>query len=373
MSKTTLSFEKLNNLLEKYRYEIVRAYSEENDIRLLELKSPHYHKTFYVYVSSRYSLKMDNTIEFFRAEENDSQKTYLELFPDLTDILLLSSSKVCIYIEGTYRFFSFEKEQDIVMENPQQKLIDELEEKFRNMKEQSSLTQNYIFILNTVAKPTPIIFEDSMGNPIEKGSNLEKMIISSERAKTITIDKNTTAVFDFRDYIDLTSSSIQSPDYSDTDDELYQANPPPNNLVNESINIGVIYVCVSINSFMKMIDGFEHKLISDYSTISSKESEMKRVKMQEISEAIEKLKEKSIKELDDIDVQEKELTEQISKLSCILIQCEKMEKTGKKLEEIESVMEDTRTALDELHIKILKLRDTSFDILNKYVKIVNEL
>ena len=368
MQKTSLSYPKLKSLLEKNKYQITNVYSEEGSAKFLEVKSPHYHKTFYVNISSRYRLEeiVDiSIIDISLTDVNENQQRYIEMFPDIGSVILISDT-LCFY-NGKFTFYKFGK-MDVVLDNdPKEAFISELEKRFKDIKDVVKSVDTYTFEKHSVPDDniTEIIFEDETGMVIEKGSNIEKLIISAETPKKVHIDSNT--VVDFVSEAESVVSSTHSLADSDVEEDMYSSNQKPENLKN--VNVGMLYVCININDFMKTMKDYEQPLMDEYSMMTIKERELRDEKMRVISETLEKLKTKSFEKLKEIDEEEKKINEQIVRLSAVLVQCEKLEKYGKQVEDIVIIMKNTHDALDELHLRLLNLKDKSFDILNRYISI----
>ena len=368
MQKTSLSYPKLKSLLEKNKYQITNVYSEEGSAKFLEVKSPHYHKTFYVNISSRYRLEeiVDiSIIDISLTDVNENQQRYIEMFPDIGSVILISDT-LCFY-NSKFTFYKFGK-MDVVFDNdPKEAFISELEKRFKDIKDVVKSVDTYTFEKHSVPDDniTEIIFEDETGMVIEKGSNIEKLIISAETPKKVHIDSNT--VVDFVSEAESVVSSTHSLADSDVEEDMYSSNQKPENLKN--VNVGMLYVCININDFMKTMKDYEQPLMDEYSMMTIKERELRDEKMRVISETLEKLKISSFEKLKEIDEEEKKINEQIVRLSAVLVQCEKLEKYGKQVEDIVIIMKNTHDALDELHLRLLNLKDKSFDILNRYISI----
>ena len=180
MDKTKLSFNKFVEMVTKNRYTIVALYMHCDSILFIELTSPHYKRIFFVSVSDRHDITGDISAypkyDISKSDKVTVQKDYAHTL-NLDDCLLMSDT---ITYDST--LYIFKKEEHVV---EQLSFVDELTNKFRELKRTDAISDEYTFEKVTVDNPKEIVFLDENDNVIDKGSNLEKLMIHAEKDKTI--------------------------------------------------------------------------------------------------------------------------------------------------------------------------------------------
>jgi hypothetical protein len=362
----TLSISKFRDITDKYKYIIVNIYSIGTSAKFVELKSPHHYRTFYVYVPSRYKMNVSDSMHIHETNYSDIQKQYIDLYTDINNVVFIGPRGILhVPTKTDIRYYKFGY-VEVPEEKTEEDIVDEIEDKFKDLKSDITSVDDYEFEVVQVgndADDDTLIFEDASGNVIEKGSNLEKII--DDEPKKVLIEKGT-VTFDIKSQ--ETESEANTPEESDIDEEEYSSNYTPKKLKETSLNIGMMYVCISITDFMKKIKDFEKEVISTYILLDTKEHEMVHTKMKEISEVLEKMKVQSFDELKKMECETTRIDQQITRLSAVLIQCEKFN-CATKQDEIQNIINETRTTLDELYLKKLDIRDKTFNILKKYLDI----
>lgn len=366
---TNISFKKLVSLFEKHKFILLKNYICGEVIRLIELKSPKYQKIFFVYIPSRYVLYSIDEYPNEHISKIEIPQKYNEYFHliNFTNICIIGK-QLCCSIDNNIECFNF-KNESIVEEDPQQSLINQLEEKFKNLKADTQMNKNYDFELVTSGKNIEFIFYDSQENEIEKNSNMEKILIDSETPKKIYIDKYTTAIFDPQ--TSNHTSFCPSPNYSDIEEDNILINDKPTNI--NKFNIGDVYICITLNEFSNSIDIFEDELMEKYKNFEIREKEIKKDVMKDIIFYFESLKTKTQERLEQISQEEEDIDKKIRKLSNLLIQCDRLGKFNKNKEEIDNLYEKTKHTFDELYTQKLNLRDESFKLVRKFNDFVDKL
>ena len=168
------------------------------------------------------------------------------------------------------------------------------------------------------------------------------------------------------------------------DEEEYNIrdNSLPPEIEEGEITLGIVYVLIDIRSFFKIVSTYEDDLINFYSQIEDNEEDMKQKNLLKVKELCNNLILHSEKKLKEISEEEGKLKDHLVRLTIVLTQAnclrDKFDKNPKKygieiIEETNRIHQETRDTIYKLNMEILKLRDSSEELLSNYVSSIQEL
>ncbi len=370
-----LSFEKLVQLLDRYKYDIDKIYCVEDNIKFIQIKSPRYQKIFFINIPDRFVMTCETFCTIYQSHENIQQKDYMEMLSEVlsTDIICMTNENICYY-KKHFEFYSFKevvKRAAIIMKEDD--VISKLESEFNDLKKKVNTVDNMVMVKNksTSSPKVELIFEDNEGNEIKKGEDLEKMIITQK--KKIHIDKNTVVDLDLCESAEESPIMSQESDDESIDETIVDINEFPT--TENEISIGMIYICVDIDKFFKNAKTFEDKLLEEYQILDKKEQESREEKIHKIEEIIETFKINSLDRIQHIEIEENNIKQHLHRLSSVLLSCGNLQKNAKDEEskqDVQEITEKTKKAIADLNLKLLQLRDDAHTILDKCSKYVEE-
>lgn len=207
-------------------------------------------------------------------------------------------------------------------------------------------------------------------------------------------------------------------DDEDNDDQLEKPdfldrkldNSIPDKIENEDIDIGIIYFCIDLSSLYKKLTlqsgdtsapadkksgsttssstssptpkiSFENEVLYAYNTMDDIEAENRAIKYDEISELCSKISEKTKGIINKHNTEELALKTQLLKLSVVLENAEKLrlksnseaKKFAHVKPEIDRLYNQTKMALSDINIEIIKNKDRTNDSLNNISSVLDEL
>ncbi len=354
-------------MLDKYHYDLIKVYCVSNEINFIQVKSPLHRKIFFIYIPQRYIIRNENDeIENISpSEENQHQIKYLSMFEDI-NIVCISSSSLCHSMNSKCDFYRF-GENDTVEEDD---VVARLENELKHAKEKIYTADvNFVEQTPTAIEPIELVFEDVDGNEIEQGSKMDRIIAHSE--KKINIGK--TKVASLKQESPISDVESEDEHVPESDDTTF--NDVPENLDQEEINVGMIYVCIDINDFFYKISTYETVLLNCYNDIEEKEYDVREIKIRKIEDLVINFKVNSFDKIEDIKNQEVDIKTQIKRLSSILLSCENLERRKKHddASDIETIVKETKRTIDDFHIELLRLRDKAHYVLDEYTNYVQGL
>lgn len=382
---TPLSFSKLENLLQKHKYTLVHTYSCDDKLIFIELKTPKYNKTFYINILSCYSItnKFEHNTNIYKVYyENENQKKYLSMFQNTlkNNLLCISPQSICLFQDNYSEYYSFNDLSTKVSKESPKDYVSELKEEMKNLKMKlNKKDEKFRFVLHTPVPKgdTPptitIIFKDENDQDIEPGSALEKLMIEAFPIPKIHLTKyNIVELNDINvESNHSTTENTQQSSYNSDEEskEIPIMNNKPELFENEKINVGMIYICIDISTFFKQITSLEEYINKQYELFETKEYSLREQKMKQIEELIITIKNSAFEQLKEIQEEEKHIKLQVQKLTSILLSCNKL--SGN--EEASNLSTKTKNTLDELNLNLIKLRDKSHNLLDKYVKYIEDM
>lgn len=370
INRIPLSFRKFSQLLEKYGYGIGNIYKLGEDCRFIEVKTPKYHKVFYISIPHRYQITTSDGTDICSSSSNEPQENYISMFRQdlLSDMLCISGDAICYFTDDEFQFYGYgEHEKFENYDHPKEELIESLEKDYKQVKQSHKINRTVEFIVHRPPKDNAVelVFEDDEGNPIEAGTDMEKIIIDAQTPTKINIGKDRVSELILPQQLSPSPSISDMSEMSDLENAEGLNYMP--NLQQKEIAVGLMYVCIDINEFFHNAATYEQRILEYYNVMEKKESELRKEKMQKIQNMIEEFKTESFEKLQEIVQTENNIRAQISRLSSVLVSCENLEakNKGKEIQDIEGVKTKTRSALDELNKELLTQRDTAHKLLSK--------
>lgn len=240
--------------------------------------------------------------------------------------------------------------------------------------------------------PIELEFEDEDGKPFEGDVEIqipeEEIVTGSD-----TIEKGLEKIEQVIEKVEDTPLPPKQPK-----DSRRRDNSIPENIEDVDISLGIIYYSVEIGLFNKKVSKtalqhklgsgtistpitFEEEIMTTYDTIDDNESDIRNVKLDEVTEMAAKLSHKAKEEVEKCKQEELSLKTQILKLSSVLEHCEKLkskmiskpEKYTDVKPEIERLYKQTKTTLYEMNVEILRNKDRTDEMLAQYQTSLEEL
>ena len=171
---------------------------------------------------------------------------------------------------------------------------------------------------------------------------------------------------------------------NDSENEEYTVrdNSLPPEIEEGEVSLGIVYVLIDIRQFFKVVAKYEDDLISHYNQIEDNEEELRQQKLSKVKNLCHEIITHSEKRLKDISEEEERLKIHLVRLTIVLTQSDslkiKVENNPSKygvniIAETARIYQETRMTIYDLNMEILKLRDTTEDLLSNYISSMQEL
>ena len=358
--KIKLSLTKLVALLDKKSFTIVSCYCENEEVRFMEVQSPFYQKTFFIYIPTKYKLltngEYKNLKIYLKTINDERQVDYIaEIKGNLhCDILAISSNSMCLCLDkGEILHYSF------------------------NVQGESERSDN-VKLEETKIDKLIKVSEETIENTIVKKSfnskNLKKIKGSSEKNQGDKVE----LVFEDDDGspIDYPIQEIMEREVQDTEpagsgeklNNISYENLVPFGIERADLHIGIIYFSIDIGSFYKEIATVEDTIVKTYESINENENIARDLKIQEIDELSKTIISNMERRRDKYMSEYKESKNQLITLKNILLKADNISsvKDHSSKTNIEKIQIQTRAVIQELNMKMLKNREDFDNILNIY-------
>jgi hypothetical protein len=226
-----------------------------------------------------------------------------------------------------------------------------------------------------------LVFEDEEGNVIEKGSNLEKMIIDADKPTRVIIDKSTIAIFnpkklrsvdDESDNESVASSASSTNSEDGFENSKYMINKSSFDIFNKT-KIGSIFISIDVNKFFNEIKEFNKVLVEEYLNLESLELKSREAKIDKMNNFFDNIKLNIYEKFRDLKSKEESIIEQLKKVSAVLVSCDKLLSQNKTSEDVMQVEKRTLKIIDELNAEKIKIRDEISIILKTFLENIEQL
>ena len=431
-----LSLHKFVSLLEKNGYIITSVYCEKENIRFVECKTPRFQKTFIINLPKKYGMKCPSDLGeeiykrlFISKTDETPTSRQIEFISDIKgpllecDVLAISSDMLCSYIKSQpaecFRIGQIvESDEDEEVEDEKGDEITSLEKEtlsvlkkvngsqaqlpkisLKEMSHSSSSKNEDILAVGEENEDEDIIeeeeeedddedeedediiddedaddepqnveleFEDENGDPIDEVKIILEESYANDAESSLREIEEKIDEKDIEYGIENTISSFNS------------LHP---NIENEEIVLGVVFVLVDISFFFRNIKTYEEEVMKCYEHIHESETELRSKRLQKIKDMVKEFLSYSEQKIKNIEDEEKYLRSQLIRLSVVLAQTSSLQekiskqpdKYGNVIAETEKIYEKTRETVHSVNMDLLKLRDTSDELLINYSAIVQEL
>ena len=355
----TLSFKKLSTLIQKHAYIISSVWLSKAGIQLLEVRSPKLQKTFLVHVSQKYNLVYDmdtyKTIKISPTSLAPSQKQidYINEIKGsilVCDLASVSSKFICIHKNnGECLHYLIGEEEDVLDR------ADEGDE-----------------VSDLILKATKVI--ESHGETVALPSSDEDIAEVKLNDKATIVEPEE----EVEEEVELEFVEDEEGSESESDDEVVERhidakatktslsyrkdNSIPPNIGDLDIMRGIVYYCISLSDFYKRMgdEPFERDVITIYDVLNDNDKAIRDDRVSHISELVESLVAKTKSATEAYEKREAEIKDVILSLSFILDKAEKLRSKGG---DVEKIYTQTRAAIYDANIDLLKAKESIDDFL----------
>lgn len=376
--KVKLDFSKFQRLTDGKGYILGTAYVDRGSIRFLECRTPIQQKTFIIHVPERYSLIPSDLkiIEITPSEEIPSARQIEHIISirgdTLTcDLASILSTGICSCVSGQpakkYSIISLEGEDaDIeLMEDDEQVVrkkdkIDRAVDVLRKIdpdlivppipleEEEAQISDN-----DTIE----LVFEDDDGNEVDDVTEAFKLSLAG---------------------LGDIDGELGEIEFGDVDNSI------PDDLEDEDISLGIVYLMVQIKDFFKSVGqtGYEDEVIKIYDTMYENEMKRRDTRLKTIDSMCNDLRSSSKKRLSEISNEEKNLRVQLMRLTMVLKQSNAQlkkvmsnkEKYGEDIvAEVVTIKTGILETIHGLNLELIKQRELADEILSDFESSLKEL
>jgi len=435
--KVILSLDRFLKFLETHDYALTSVYCENNEIRFAECRTPHQQKTFIVHVPEKYSLtpgpadtdlkKIDVT-----KEESELDGRQIKYLSDLKgpllecDLLAISSSNICMYKNtgetGLYSFGSSaeETEQDSESEEEIEEEdfgVAELERDAAVILEKVNpgtiLPKAKERIPDVIEIPPPEVELSEIPEASPKGESPKGESPKGESPKgespkgespkgespkdepeepeckveLVFQDPDGDSIEDIKELIPDENNIDDAPQVNkkgvDRVDLGYTTrdNSLPSGIEYSDVFLGIVYPMIDVGPFFRKVKTYEKEVISICEQVDDNVLDIRKAKLKDIRELSTAFLKHSEARLEKINEEEKSLRTAMIRLTIILTQTDILrkkvlanpEKLGDEIPSVERLYNQTRKAIHELNIELLRLQDTADELLSNYSSSIKEL
>lgn len=379
MSEKTLSFKKFSALLTKHSYIITSVYTSSNRVHFIETRTPKLQRSFMIHVPLKYKMVYDATtyksLVLTPTNVSPAQKQIDQLM-DIKgnilscDIVSITSKTVCVYLNNG-KFVHY------LMGNVATTGDDAGGGEFAS-------AENDIGALIETA--TGLLEKEDPGFSIPKLAEDQIGVDPPEDHEGIIHPTSPTSPIELEFEEDVAPAPVPAPVVEEapvvTMEE--EAKPKPTSLnyrkdnaippflEEAAVDAGLIYLCIDVPDFYKKSNPalFETEVVTIYDVLDDNENEARSGKLEYIIKAAEDLAAKTKKDLETFATKEAMLKESVLSLSAILERTEVVR--AKRLaagplgpggSDLEKVYTQTRSAIYDVNIELLKLKDHTNELL----------
>jgi hypothetical protein len=211
---------------------------------------------------------------------------------------------------------------------------------------------------NDEVVPVELIFQEDDGEPYDEVKNTLK---ESELREPEELENGTEEL-----------------EYDTGDNSL------PSDLPQDSISLGMVYVLINISDFFRQISSFEETVRDTYYQLEENEMESRHLKLLDIERMCSSLTLNITQKIEELNAEEKNLKNQILRLTIVLLQAEDIlnrssnpkessKLTENTVKETQKIHDKTRETIHEVNLAILKVRDTVEELISNYTTTLSEL
>ena len=362
---TVLGFEKVKDLIEKRGFVLNAVFVEDNECRFLECNTPDKKRTFLIFISSRrYSLPFRKGLPIrytvYRTDEQPSKKRQAfidEMKGDVEANLTMVSSEdmiYCHYSSETNRVFSFFPSRSAP--KPEEKILSALPETERN-----ALT----FLSKVGKKPEFLIPKTTNDEDVEP--------------KSLGDDAETEIELEFQDQDGKKYEAEELQLFLGTEEKpntnLKLTSAPnfilTNNIQNEDLHLGFIYITLNLEDFFKTKDTF--KIDRLYLALENNERQLRAKRIERAKNLFKEV----LDVLDTLSRKEESYKERLDQLSATLHQITKFKQNNRGDSSLKTEAEDvenqTRATITEISIDLQKTRERISEFTNDLIYTMKDM
>ena len=152
-------------------------------------------------------------------------------------------------------------------------------------------------------------------------------------------------------------------------------NELPDRLEEEEIELGMVYVVWDLKVFFRRAEHLENETVALYDSLDENEAELRQIQLAKLAELSTLLVSTAKIRLDEWGQEEKRLKGQLFKLSGLLSSAEKVQAKASASSQtaLAQVHQSTWSAIHELNLELLRLRDQVNNLLSVYVSSLDEV
>ena len=426
MSKppTTLSLNKLEDLLSRHNYTLVSVYHDTvgKSVVFLEIRTPRVQKTFFVFVPKKYKMKCDSsthkTLDVTYAPSqltSEGASRQIEYLKEIKgpllecDLISISSSMISMCknndVAYVYTFgasLGDEDENEVDMSTPDEEndVVDTVDQLVKDAKKLGKIidpSAEKVLEIEPEESEEEEEKETKEENKGETADALEKDAVAAEEETPIELEfddtplpattEGETSVADENDAI-ATEEVVVQPQPKESSLKRRVDNSLPEGIEDAELSIGIIYYAIDLDVFYKKVavstnasskagsaatQTLENEILGIYDALDDNESDMRVSKLDEISELATKIAQQTKQDVEIFKREEMSLKTQILKLSAVLDQTENLRariakaptKFVETKPEVDRLYNQTKTTLHEINVELLKNRDTVDDLLSR--------
>jgi hypothetical protein len=374
--RTTLSFKKFSALLAKHSYIITSVYADSsNQVHFIETRTPKLQRSFMIHVPPKYRMVLDSaaykSLILTPTNVSPAQKQVdqlIEIKGNILscDIVSITSKTVCVYLNnGKFVHYlmgnvSVSTQNEDSATEPAETDIGALIETATGILEKEDpgfsipkLAEDKIGV--DLPDTDDIIHPAAPTEPIELD-----FVVDPPPAPEVVLPEEVLPIEEIPRNTKTTSLNYR------------KDNAIPPFLEEAAVDSGLIQVCIDVPDFYKKVDPsqFEIEVITIYDVLDDNENEARIGKLEYIVKAAEDLAAKTKKDLETFATREAMLKESVLSLSAILERSEVVRAKriaagmgGAALQDLERVYTQTRSAIYDVNIELLKLKDHTNELL----------
>lgn len=350
----TLSYQKLETLLNRYSYSQSTFYVEKESVRMIQCQTPTVKKTFVLYIPEKFTMKppLDKEIVNITYEKNGHHEDFQELVGDASacgisgDKIVVCRGRQVMY----YRFGEVEEE------------VEELGTVDALVKEAEELGVN----IDSVEDDE---LEEPGEETVEEGDDQQIEFIGDDGE---VYDETKEMMYH------LAEESLEAPPPSYSDLSFQTTDNSMFDMDGQSVDIGMIYLVIDIPTFFKEVvklPNSESIIMGKYTALIQREKEGQKTKYTTIKGMLDELGMKLEEKITNHQITEQKIDIQLKRLTLILAQCRaSINKGGPQFKELYA---RTQRTIADFNFDLIKRRDDINNSLSncKFVlsQLLNEL
>jgi hypothetical protein len=372
-----LSLNKVLSILTKNGFTPVSLYCLPEKVGFIEVRTPKIQKTFIISVPEKYKMKIDTeTHKTFSIFYQNDDKNNLDHIDEIKGPLLMCDlvavgDNISHYLHNgnVYNYSFGEKEQESSSEESELDIIDKLETETNKMAKKLKIK-----IIDDIEEINEDIEEDIGEDEGDEGDEEHEEDEDEEKEDEDEEKEEQDEEGDKEKNVEVKKKKSKDPKIENV--PLFNEEP---------IDIGIIYISISLDVFYKQIkhnkDDIETDIIKSYSILDDNQNGINDKKFLVISDLSKKLVEsiqtkigESKKEILGSKVQIQKLSSVIENLDKLMDKMTKNpQKYEKEISETNSLITQTKTTLHEINVEQMRLQENLSTYLNSAIFSLNDI